>query len=372
MLQNLRFLDVPVVDSLDDPEHGWKFQAMEDVQAQSWLRTFGNTDEATLAQEWLVGRANELRWVHHWILAVEGPEDIPDAVAGAGYVDWSTCDNLDKVEVSVFVRPQARCRGVGTALLEWCEEKVRESGRTLMMTWAFFGAHEDCPPRLPAAEGKDVPANVDGVSFLIHRGFEVAQAERRSIMEVPLDPALRASLLEATLPHTHGYRLHTWRTWIPEEWIEPYARLMEEFSLDMPSGGIDWQREVWDVERVQRRMSDIDKKGSVLLITVAEDISSGELVGCTELSWRDQPGIEAAEQWITEVVRGHRGHRLGMWMKIANLDAMLAERPGIRRVSTSNAEENSPMLGINMAMGFIPRGGYVMLKKAIPTMGSAE
>ena len=57
-------------------------------------------------------------------------------------------------------------------------------------------------------------------------------------------------------------------------------------------------------------------------------------------------------QGDTLVHGDHRGHRLGMLVKVANLEAMAAERPSTRRVHTWNAGENQWMLAINVALGF--------------------
>jgi hypothetical protein len=57
-------------------------------------------------------------------------------------------------------------------------------------------------------------------------------------------------------------------------------------------------------------------------------------------------------QWGTAVLRGHRGHRLGLAVKAANLAALQADHPERRLISTQNAETNAPMLAINEKMGF--------------------
>ena len=59
----------------------------------------------------------------------------------------------------------------------------------------------------------------------------------------------------------------------------------------------------------------------------------------------------------TLVLSEHRGRRLGMLVKAANLQRLAVEQPAARRVGTWNAEENSHMLAINVALGFRPAGG---------------
>ena len=56
----------------------------------------------------------------------------------------------------------------------------------------------------------------------------------------------------------------------------------------------------------------------------------------------------------TLVLKEHRGHRLGMLLKVANLEFLQRERPGHPAVTTFNAAENEHMLAVNDALGFVP------------------
>ncbi len=48
----------------------------------------------------------------------------------------------------------------------------------------------------------------------------------------------------------------------------------------------------------------------------------------------------------------HRGHRLGLAVKLANLEALAEEAPAVRRIVTGNAAVNAPMIAVNDMMGF--------------------
>ena len=94
--------------------------------------------------------------------------------------------------------------------------------------------------------------------------------------------------------------------------------------------------------------SDLD--GGTALLVAAAVTPDGAIAGYTEL---DLPlGREIAYQYDTLVVGAHRGHGLGMLVKLANL-VRLAEIAAERTVVyTWNADENEHMLAINIALGF--------------------
>ena len=54
----------------------------------------------------------------------------------------------------------------------------------------------------------------------------------------------------------------------------------------------------------------------------------------------------------TLVLEEHRGHRLGMAIKLANLRRYRCGSPTSRTVHSWNADTNAPMIAINEALGF--------------------
>jgi len=87
------------------------------------------------------------------------------------------------------------------------------------------------------------------------------------------------------------------------------------------------------------------------LTTVAQHIESGRLVAYTRLAIAERRPTEAW-QWATVVLAEHRGHRLGLAVKLANLDHLAEVMPTATRVLTSNAAVNAPMIAVNDVMGF--------------------
>jgi hypothetical protein len=64
------------------------------------------------------------------------------------------------------------------------------------------------------------------------------------------------------------------------------------------------------------------------------------------------PDTRWASQSITAVRPGHRGHRLGLLVKIAMLELLRDHEPSVRHVSTGNAAGNGHMVAINARLGF--------------------
>jgi GNAT superfamily N-acetyltransferase len=125
---------------------------------------------------------------------------------------------------------------------------------------------------------------------------------------------------------------------------------------------------VWTVDRLlaaeQRHAAGLRTR----LIAAAEHLPSGRLVGFTVLGV-PADGARPVNQEDTLVVPGHRGRRLGMLLKAANLEHLHRVRPGHPAVVTDNAEENRPMLDVNEAMGFVPIGSTGAWKKEFPPTG---
>lgn len=101
-----------------------------------------------------------------------------------------------------------------------------------------------------------------------------------------------------------------------------------------------------------------------LVTAAARHEPSGTLAGFTRLSAPNNLA-QPVSQWDTIVLHEHRGHRLGMLLKVANLQFLAESAPGHPSVLTWNAEENRPMLAVNEAVGFAPIGYEGAWKKAL-------
>ena len=77
----------------------------------------------------------------------------------------------------------------------------------------------------------------------------------------------------------------------------------------------------------------------------------GTCVATTELFVNDVASWRAL-QGGTLVLPGHRGHRLGLALKLGNLQAVRERYPDCRYVFTVVAGVNAPMNAVNDLLGF--------------------
>lgn len=73
-----------------------------------------------------------------------------------------------------------------------------------------------------------------------------------------------------------------------------------------------------------------------------------------------RPVREETHGWQedTLVLPAHRGHRLGLRIKIDNLLQVPTFEPALRLVDTWNADANSHLIAINEALGYRPVSRY--------------
>jgi GNAT superfamily N-acetyltransferase len=198
----------------------------------------------------------------------------------------------------------------------------------------------------------DVPltGTAAGPSFARSHGFTLANTEVHRVLELPLAESLLAELAAAA-PAT-GYELVTWQSHCPDELVDAYAQLQVVFSEELPLGELEWSGEVWDAARIRAREAHVEAQGRRSWVTVAVS-PDGSLAGHSELLL---PTLDPGNvyQWDTLVVPAHRGHGLGLAMKVRNHAALQAIHPGPAVAHTWNAEQNDHMNAVNARLGYRP------------------
>ncbi|GIE97956.1 GNAT family N-acetyltransferase [Paractinoplanes rishiriensis] len=240
-------------------------------------------------------------------------------------------DNLDNVYVGLNVLPSARRHGVGRALLDLAVERARTLGRRHL-------------------QGSTVLRHPDGPAFARVVGAAPGLEETRSRLDVrTVDQARLDAMLADAWQHAGGYRLILWTGVPADEIIDDVAYLDSRFNADAPIGDLALEPEKVDAEKIreaeQRRVQ-----------TGRTTYHAGMLHGDRLVAWTTLVGLQAepAHAWqsITLVDRAHRGHRLGILIKLANLAQIRQLQPGVEVIDTYNAGANEHMLRINVAMGF--------------------
>jgi GNAT superfamily N-acetyltransferase len=198
-----------------------------------------------------------------------------------------------------------------------------------------------------------VPAGNPEVRFLLGRGYRLEQVVRGSRLALPVD--VGPLLAETSARAGAEYALHCWVGDTPERWRTDLAMLCTRMSTEEPTAGLEEPEDLWDVARLVADEERRSSTGRVDLVAAIEHLPSASLVAFTRLS-APADRARSVSQEDTLVLPEHRGHRLGMLLKVANLDQLQRERPGHPSVITFNAEENVHMLAVNEAVGFTPIG----------------
>jgi GNAT superfamily N-acetyltransferase len=113
---------------------------------------------------------------------------------------------------------------------------------------------------------------------------------------------------------------------------------------------VEFEQEKWDVQRLRENETRAREQGRTVYTTVAV-APDGTLAAHTQAGVRGGDS-DRAFQWDTLVLPEHRGHRLGLAVKAANMRALTAAHPGANRIDTWNAEQNGPMVAVNIDLGF--------------------
>ena len=265
-------MEITEVDPLD-PANEPLLHAMYDVSAAARAdRPFEvwapwSTAYATWTAE------NDHQETVMWSATVDGE------VVGMAQVGMPHLDNQHVAETQLFVHPEHRRRGVGTALLTDVADRVRAAGRTVLM----------------AAPYSPVDGPGAGEAFLTRHGFELGIAEMSRVCDlVESEPTWPALAAEAATHHA-DYRLEPWQDRIPEALVDGYCRMGEAFNDQAPLGELDLEAEVWTAERVTERDERFVATGRRQFGVLAY-AADGTCVATTELfvnevaSWRALQG----------------------------------------------------------------------------------
>ncbi|HET9996142.1 MAG TPA: GNAT family N-acetyltransferase [Nocardioides sp.] len=261
----------------------------------------------------------------HFLVQAAG-EDV-----GIASVDTTEYDNLDLAWVNAAIHPEHRRRGLGTAAFDSVVEVARGMGRTKLGTDSW----DDEPGR----------------SFAAARGWDLKSTainRRQHLGE--LEPGRADRLYDEALAHVGEYELERIEGRSPADLLESLAVATAAIN-DAPLDDLDIEDEVFTGDRVAAYENAQLASGFRLYRIIARHRGTGEIAGLT-VATVDTERPAQGHQHDTSVVRAHRGHRLGLWLK-ADMMRWLAEtEPQLETIDTWNAESNDHMIGVNERLGY--------------------
>ena len=211
--------------------------------------------------------------------------------------------------------------------------------------------------------------------------FDSEEMVASSISMLPLHDNLHACSLDVYVPPSRrregigtqlladieaqagDYRILTYDTVCPAEQLASFARLLGMMHSEMPTGDLDLHDSQWTTERLRAAENRRVSTGFHVLtaLAIAPD---GSVAGFTDVRiHKDDP--HSGYNGVTLVDPAHRGHRLGLALKIASHDLALARFESLETVVTSNAEVNAHMSAVNEALGYRSTATALELQKKI-------
>ncbi|HZI97998.1 MAG TPA: GNAT family N-acetyltransferase [Actinomycetales bacterium] len=252
-------------------------------------------------------------------------------VVGVLGVQLPRWDNTHMVYLEVTVDPELRRQGLGRQMFDAGVERGRADGRTLVVAGSF-----------------DHNA---GPAFLKSVGLDRAcdDVQRRQDL-LTLDRAELDRRFGEVEGRARGYELVHLQGTTPDEMLDGVARMTEVIN-DAPLDDLALEDEVFTPARIRAfEAAQVAHRRRTYRI-VARERGTGVLAGHTMVAVdADRPWF--AEQYDTSVLRAHRGHRLGLVLKIEMLRWLRVTEPQLRTLDTWNAASNAHMVAVNEALGY--------------------
>lgn len=262
------------------------------------------------------------------LAAVDG-----EKVVGAAWLTWSLAENRELLVAELGVEASHRRRGIGSALLEASKAAALADGRNALLGGTFSSYGEG-----PGA----------GAAFAAARGFVSQYAALHLVLNYPVNGL--GELAADVAPHHQDYTLATWPDGCPDEFVDQYCDLLSLIDDEVPLDDLELEAKRWTPERLRSVEARRRTAGHLTSTTVAI-APDGSLAGYTELTGKPQQP-ERLDQHDTLVRPNHRGHRLGLALKIANLQALQTRTTHPATIHTSNAATNAAMIAVNDQLGF--------------------
>ena len=262
----------------------------------------------------------------------DGNPESADPPVGVLATDMPWRDNRHLVWGSITVHPDQRRRGHGSALLEELVRRAAAAGRTTI--WLGVAADD---------EGSQ--------AFLTRHGFRYANpdARRRQVL-ADVDTERVDRLYADAESRAVDYELERL---VPPYTDELLGALVDVTAAinDAPMGELTYEDEMFDLQRLRDFQTARAGKGTREYRIIARHRGTGEIGGHTVVQVHpDRPSF--GSQGDTAVARAHRGHRLGLLLKIDMMRWLAEAEPELAVIETWNQAGNDFMINVNELLGY--------------------
>ncbi|HSS69013.1 MAG TPA: GNAT family N-acetyltransferase [Nocardioidaceae bacterium] len=255
---------------------------------------------------------------------------VDGALAAVASVELPVWDNQHMAFVELVIAPDYRGSGIGARVLDQVYAVMKTNDRSLLIANAWKGS--------------------DLERFWLDHGLEMgSEAAQRRLRPLDLDwPHLDRLHAEALAAST-AYDIVQVTQPVSDDLVEEMVQLQLTMN-DAPVDGLTVDDDVWDAKRYRATESAAANRRMTPHRLVARHRDSGDVAGFTVVAVEhDRPHLGFQED--TAVIRAHRGHRLGVRLKIEMLRYLREAEPRIVQIDTWNAVSNSHMIAVNDAIG---------------------
>jgi GNAT superfamily N-acetyltransferase len=259
------------------------------------------------------------------------PADAAEPV-GVLAVDLPTRDNLHLIWAQIWVHPDHRRRGHGSVIMNEVLRIAQEARRETI----WVGTAED---------------DQGAQQFVDKFGFKYAShdARRRQVLAEVDKNKIQQLWAEAQVAAT-DYRLERLQPPTSDDILSELVEVTAAIN-DAPMGDLTYEDEKFDLQRLQDFETALIGRGDRGYRFIARHRATGEVGGHTMVltnQLRPYVGLQAD----TAVARQHRGHRLGLLLKIEMIRWLADVEPQLKIIETWNNVDNKFMIDVNEALGY--------------------
>jgi len=314
------------IEQFDPKSDGPRLQDCYDMFASAWLEDDPNVPPFSFAMFrswWTHDDVDESR--QFWLATTDAGTPI-----GCYELKLPMRENRQTGFLELLVTPGSRRRGTGTALLAHAARQAQQAGRALLMGGTRIGS-----------AGAEFAASVGGKPGLqdARRILDVGPGLHARLPGLRADSEARAS----------GYSIRRWTGATPEDLVSGVCALVTTMA-DAPHPEA-YEPETWDSARLAADEERAASRGTREYSVAAIHDQTGDMAALTQVTVDPAQPTGWAHQQITAVTRAHRGHRLGMLLKVIMLAWLAEAEPQIRHIITYNAVPNQYMIAVNESLG---------------------